>query len=275
MKTKVRIIITTIVALAATMGNMSCSYDDEISELKGQIDDLKKEAAAIEKQVKSIVYRPEKLDGHIIVDGNKTMTLVYQVEPKLQADSLVINKDCLSFIGIMGKDATTSTEATVSLNIDDVSGDANTGIVTIKATPNGIFSVNETYAFALDYNYGRSPYRTVYTPVYVVSHPDSIAITLPDGTTPNTTEIKAGATLQLSALVLPFITTDKSVAWASSETRVATIDENGLVTALDNGETTITVTSTDTPTVSASITVIVTGGFIDIDNEDIDQGEAE
>jgi len=52
----------------------------------------------------------------------------------------------------------------------------------------------------------------------------------------------AGQTVQLSATVLPVSVSsvDKTVTWSSSDESVATVDENGLVTALSGGTVTIT-----------------------------------
>ena len=57
-----------------------------------------------------------------------------------------------------------------------------------------------------------------------------------------TTRLKTGGTLQLSATVLPSYANPKTVTWTSSNTDVATV-EDGLVTALAVGEATITATA--------------------------------
>ena len=55
----------------------------------------------------------------------------------------------------------------------------------------------------------------------------------------------AGATLQLTATVKPDNATDKSATWSSSNSSVADVDADGLVSAKSTGESTITVTTTD------------------------------
>ncbi|MBR4885855.1 MAG: Ig-like domain-containing protein [Muribaculaceae bacterium] len=69
--------------------------------------------------------------------------------------------------------------------------------------------------------------------------------------------LKATETATLVATVLPELTTDKSVEWSSSDKSVATIDANGLVTAIAVGEATITATTADGSNLSASCTVTV------------------
>ena len=65
-----------------------------------------------------------------------------------------------------------------------------------------------------------------------------------------------GNTLSLKATVRPSDATDKSVQWSSDMESVATVDQNGIVKAIGNGNTTITVTTKDQKkTASCAITV--------------------
>lgn len=66
-----------------------------------------------------------------------------------------------------------------------------------------------------------------------------------------------GETLQLTAVITPEDATNKTVNWASSNPNVATVDENGLVTACSLGTTTITAVTTDGSNLSASCMVTV------------------
>lgn len=63
--------------------------------------------------------------------------------------------------------------------------------------------------------------------------------------TPLETSLAAGQTLQMEALVVPQYADDLSVRWASSDENVAAVDENGLVTALSEGECEIIVQTAD------------------------------
>ena len=85
--------------------------------------------------------------------------------------------------------------------------------------------------------------------------------------------IELGQTLQLSA------TTDdgQAVVWESSDESVATVDQNGLVTAIALGEATITVYPKDYEGIANGNYIVVTVvnnsiGFVD---DEIDQSEAE
>jgi len=55
--------------------------------------------------------------------------------------------------------------------------------------------------------------------------------------------LNVGATLQLTATVTPDNAVDKDVTWTSSNTDIATVSTDGLVTALKVGSTTITATA--------------------------------
>jgi len=61
----------------------------------------------------------------------------------------------------------------------------------------------------------------------------------------SSTSIQNGCTETLTATVSPTTATDKSVTWTSSSPFVASVDSNGVITALSEGNTTITVTTTD------------------------------
>ncbi|PID88408.1 MAG: hypothetical protein CSB06_00215 [Bacteroidia bacterium] len=62
---------------------------------------------------------------------------------------------------------------------------------------------------------------------------------------PKTAELKVGETATLTATVEPNDATNKNVTWSSSDDNIATVDVNGLVTAVAEGTATITVTTED------------------------------
>ena len=59
------------------------------------------------------------------------------------------------------------------------------------------------------------------------------------------TSLKIGETTALKATVLPENATDKTFSWSTSNKDVATVDGNGLVTAVGEGQATITATTKD------------------------------
>lgn len=63
--------------------------------------------------------------------------------------------------------------------------------------------------------------------------------------------IKVNGTIQLSAEITPESTTDKNIEWTSSDTSIATVSDNGTITALQLGECDITATVKDGSDMSA------------------------
>ena len=80
--------------------------------------------------------------------------------------------------------------------------------------------------------------------------PSEIAVT------PSSAELKVGATQQLSFEVSPS-TAKQAVLWESSDESVATVDANGLVTAIAKGNTTITATHVDDSNVAGTCQITV------------------
>ena len=89
-----------------------------------------------------------------------------------------------------------------------------------------------------------------------------------------TATLVKGKTLQLSAEVMPANTPEKGVNWVSENTAVATVTQEGLVTAVAKGTTFVSVVSKANASVSAKITVTVIDGEIDVNTTPVDQSNA-
>ncbi|AZQ64763.1 T9SS type A sorting domain-containing protein [Flammeovirga pectinis] len=88
----------------------------------------------------------------------------------------------------------------------------------------------------------------------------------------NTVQLLEGATQQLQAVILPNNASNKNVTWFSANTAVATVDANGLVTAVAEGTTSIQVTTEDKG-LTASVTVAVgTDVITEVLNGDFENG---
>ena len=99
-----------------------------------------------------------------------------------------------------------------------------------------------------------------------VVKPEEIRVSTVSGIT---TIGKAESTVQMKAEVLPEDTKEKGVTWQSSNTGLATVDENGIVTAgTQNGTVTITATSKADASISGSVELKIA-----IAGEDANQGE--
>lgn len=78
----------------------------------------------------------------------------------------------------------------------------------------------------------------------------------------------AGETLQLEAIVQPSTATDKSVTWSSADNKIASVDGNGIVTAISEGKTTIKATTNDGDK-TASCKITVRGKGVEISKPEI------
>lgn len=81
--------------------------------------------------------------------------------------------------------------------------------------------------------------------------------------TPTNQTINVGKTFTITPTVTPDNATDKSIIWTSSDDTIATVDDNGTVTAKGDGTATITATTNDGGfTASCVITVIKREGRV-------------
>ena len=87
--------------------------------------------------------------------------------------------------------------------------------------------------------------------------------------------IEKGKTVQLIAQ-RDFITHGNGMAWKSSDSEVATIDQNGVLTALKAGQVTITAYTTGAiVSDEGRLTVIVLNTGIGLVDDQLDQSEAD
>ena len=93
------------------------------------------------------------------------------------------------------------------------------------------------------------------TATITVSTIEATGITINEGGYWDTFELYEGETKQLTATIQPENTTDKTVTWSSNNTSVATVDQNGLVTALGIGTARITATTSNGLSNSTNIRV--------------------
>lgn len=123
-----------------------------------------------------------------------------------------------------------------------------------------------------DYSYGNG--------VYIIEIPGISNVTGVTLDNPTMTLGAGGGQGQLVAQVKPVSATNKTVSWSSSNPEVATIDQNGYITPISVGKTTVTVTTEDGGfTATSEINVIevvpTTGVTLLQDTLEISKGEQE
>ena len=149
--------------------------------------------------------------------------------------------------------------------------DASNKAVTWTSSDNSIATVTTTGG-VVTLNPNRKTAGTVTITATSVSNPSVKATYVVQVVFVNATGISldkteaevSGGTLQLTATVTPADASDKTVNWTSSDTDVATVDANGLVTINPNisgaGTVTITAASASNPAVTATCVITVTYG---------------
>lgn len=158
--------------------------------------------------------------------------------------------------------ATVPTAAIENIKVSSVTS-GNTANVTVK-NENGtlkITGVAETetpITVKVSWKQTNVPtmkYNTA-TTIYVdVTTPEEVAVTSVSVEPTSLPEMEIDATANLTATVFPENATDKTITWASSNEQIATVDQNGTVTAVAAGSATITATASNGVNGSCTVTV--------------------
>ena len=106
------------------------------------------------------------------------------------------------------------------------------------------FFYGKSYEYALNYLYN------------LINNQDYISVTSVSLST-NSLSLNKGSTTSIEYTVLPVNATNKTVTWNSSRSDIATVDTEGNIRAISEGECTITLTSNDNSSAVASCTITV------------------
>lgn len=123
-------------------------------------------------------------------------------------------------------------------------------IFNASGSPVKTFVLNEvesSYLLAVNYATGTYTYYT-----------NSASLVTGLTMSESTLAMNSGTTAQLSVTATPSEAFNPHVTWSSSDESIATVDQNGLVTALIGGTVTITATATDGSGQSATCTITIT-----------------
>lgn len=158
------------------------------------------------------------------------------------------SKPDISRNGIYGYVARDDVDGNITSRVE-VSGDIDVidypGVYDLyyDVTDNAGNTTTETKQFTVKDCSSTIPSTSVNVPVSSVS------------ISPNSRVLKIGATFTLTATVNPGNASDASVTWSSSAPGIATVDQNGTVTAIKSGSVTIKAVSTNGKTGACRITV--------------------
>ena len=162
---------------------------------------------------------------NVSVDGPKSVTGVLIAPTEV---SINIGATYQLYTVVSPSEASDKSVSWSSSNTDVATVDEN-GLVTAKAAGNAVITVKTT----------DGEFTAVSNITVKSGDVTGVAVT------PTSATINAGETYQLNVAVTPSDASDKSVSWSSGNTDVATVDENGLVTAKAAGNAVITVRTTD------------------------------
>ena len=170
-------------------------------------------------------------------------------------------------ISVWAKNGETITKVVISCGYRP--GYVNNNNVTVTAgsctVNNGTVTVDNVNSSSLTFTCSDGmPQFNSFTVYYTES--SAVAVT---GVTLNKTSatLAVGGTDTLTATVAPDGATDKSVAWSSDNPSVATVDANGVVTAVASGTANITATTTDGGfTATCAVTVNAAGDSYNFSN---------
>jgi LPXTG-motif cell wall-anchored protein len=209
------------------------------------------------------------------VDGSKTATCTVTVEDEIVTVPVTgVSLDKTSIILTTGKSDT----LTASVTPADATNKAvtwasdNTAVATVDqngkvtAVSAGTATITVTTADGSK------------TASCSVTVEDEVVIVPVTGVSLDKTSIilTTGKSDTLTASVTPADATNKAVTWASDNTAVATVDQNGKVTAVSAGTATITVTTVDgSKTATCSVTVELKKAITEITGEPTDSGGYE
>ena len=186
------------------------------------------------------------LDEPIAGDGTEsttTTTTTTALTVSLSQSALTLTDGTNSSLTLVCNDATAATSAVWSSSNDAVATVDQNGKVT--AVSEGTATITVTVS-------------TLQATCLVTVTSSDVATTAVAVSPTSATLSSAGSTRQLTASVTPSNATNVSYTWSSSDTSVATVTQSGLVTAVANGTTVITVTTNSGLKATATITVSIT-----------------
>lgn len=204
-------------------------------------------------------------NGDVIGTYNDIDSITFVAEEDIAVSGIKLDKTSLS----LTEGETTSLVATVSPNdatdksVNWKSSNASVASVDANGKVTAIGAGSATITVTTnDGNYKASCTVNVITATIYVN-----------GISLNTSSLSltVGETTSLVATVSPSDATDKSVAWTSDNASVATVDQNGKITALSSGSAIITVSAQDGSGKKATCSVTVKEASVSVESISINK----
>ncbi|MDE3741492.1 Ig-like domain-containing protein [Maribacter polysaccharolyticus] len=191
-------------------------------------------------------------------EGNPVPVQGIRLDPS--ESTLMVGETVMLVAEVLPSDAT-DTSVEWSSNDTGVASVDGSGMVTAMGEGTAIITVT-----TVDGGFTDTAEITVEVPVVNVTGVE---------VTPNSASVSLGETAQLNAAVAPNNATNQNLTWSSDDPAIASVDQNGLVTALDIGTVTITATTADGNfTDTATITINEEGNPVPVQGIRLDPSES-
>jgi uncharacterized protein YjdB len=222
--------------------------DEAVTKLENRMDEVERTL----KNLASITYIPTYSDNkarvHYDLGGSgyigNNLDLDFDVYPATSADAIVAayQKDN-SALSARAVYTLTKASAGEFAYLEILNVKADDGILKVQVSTekldNDFFRGNLAAALVLKLTTGYNNLQSDYVGLTPVFRVESVTL---DKTT---VTLEPCDTVRLKATVTPANAYDQTVTWTTSDSNVATVDENGKVTADRGGTATITATTTD------------------------------
>ncbi len=194
------------------------------------------------------------------VNGEEiTLIRTFNVSSKIPVTGLTINNLTAPAAMYLGEEKVLDITVVPSDATDDNLTFTSSDPSVVSIDENGILIANAvgTALITVTAEDGSGTEQTVTITVYDISVPDDIAV-------------ETGNTVDVSAVVIPEGVTGISLSYSSTDESVATVDANGLVTALSYGTTVISVTDGH---ITKGVAITVVDADVTVTNSHLKKGD--
>jgi len=191
------------------------------------------------------------------VDGNKTATCT--ITTPVAVTGVTLNKTTTSLTAGSTEQLMPTIQPTNATNKNVTWESSNTNVATVNS--NGLVTAKAVGTATITVRTSDSNKTAICTVTVTAATISVTGVTL----NKTSTSLEVGKTEQLTATIQPANATNKNITWSSNNNNVATVNSNGLISAVAAGNATITVTTQDgnkTATCNVTVTtptVAVTG----------------
>lgn len=204
--------------------------------------------------------KPGNVSIRAIQEGNENYNAADRISKTVRVDLLVsaitINETSITLAEGASIQLTANITPSTASNKTLIWESSNTGIATVDS--NGKVAAIKQGAAVITVKSTDGSNISAQCEVNVVMSVNGISLNI------STATLMEGQSLQIEATVSPELANNKTLAWTSSNEAVATVDQNGKVTAIAQGTAVITVSSTDGSDISASCNITVVNPVVSI-----------